>query len=724
MKFLIFIPTFNRPGMCNNLLWKINELKGNHDIQLLVVNDGSTVPYDDAEEFLYVFKNAHYIRNAENNGKKLFWKTIQLAFDFAKTSQWDYFVMLGDDTDLWDGFFEKAIAAFHSADITCLNLLTDLTRVNTRQWTNIPSISINEYVYRTGWMDLCFMAQRRFFDALNYTIEPVPESWTARPDKSSGVGMQLSKRLITKGLYFHQMKRTLVYHGHHASMMHPEEREKHPLITEQPTDTITASLASVPSRRKTLKQVTDSLLPYIDNLNVYLNNYPDIPEFLKHEKITVFTSQKTGKDLGDVGKFYQCETVQGYHFTCDDDIIYPPDYVPTMIAAIEKYERQCVVSLHGRIYNHFPVESYYRGHRHFFHCMKKVDADVRAHVVGTGVMAYHTDTLKINLEDFREINMSDVWMTVICQSQKVDRMIIAHQAGWLKTTEYDKTQSIFYKEFHNDKKQTQIINSIKWEGIMEIRDRRMQPEVEAKYYCKTITPGVFTFAGFGEIDLRKITLAEADRLVQRGFKFLIPKSIQAQHQKLTKQAERNLEMITREQKEEPPSRSNKFYINKLLTMNWENLNDTEQAFFFRSQTYFLVKKQTYFQIADIDREMKAKHAKMRTLPPDSQHDSQRAELLDKLSDLDSVKAALWAQIDEWTAPKDFEKNNLYEKGKEEAIKADRRLKANSNYIYRALKELQNPDLAPDRKAAIESEIAIRKKEMEELGQPYNRKPRK
>lgn len=47
-------------------------------------------------------------------------------------------------------------------------------------------------VVLTGWNDLCFMAERRFLEALNYEIEePLPEyDW-----KSSGVGRNISRRL-------------------------------------------------------------------------------------------------------------------------------------------------------------------------------------------------------------------------------------------------------------------------------------------------------------------------------------------------------------------------------------------------------------------------------------------------------------------------------------------------------------------------------------------------
>ena len=52
-------------------------------------------------------------------------------------------------------------------------------------------------------------------------------------------------------------------------------------------------------------------------------------------------------------------------------------------------------------------------------------------------------------------------------------------------------------------------------------ERKLPPAVAKKYTVKTIRPGKFVFAGFGEIDLRTISVKKADELYASKFPYLI-----------------------------------------------------------------------------------------------------------------------------------------------------------------------------------------------------------
>ncbi len=57
----------------------------------------------------------------------------------------------------------------------------------------------------------------------------------------------------------------------------------------------------------------------------------------------------------------------------------------------------------------------------------------------------------------------------------------------------------------------------------DLLERKLKKEVAEKYSLKSIRPGKYAFAKFGEIDLRTITLKQADELVKKGFPFLVLK---------------------------------------------------------------------------------------------------------------------------------------------------------------------------------------------------------
>jgi len=54
----------------------------------------------------------------------------------------------------------------------------------------------------------------------------------------------------------------------------------------------------------------------------------------------------------------------------------------------------------------------------------------------------------------------------------------------------------------------------------KVLERKLPEDVAKKYNCKVIRPGKFDFKGFGEIDLRTISVPQADKLVEKGFPYL------------------------------------------------------------------------------------------------------------------------------------------------------------------------------------------------------------
>jgi hypothetical protein len=182
-------------------------------------------------------------------------------------------------------------------------------------------------------------------------------------------------------------------------------------------------IASIPERERMLKKTVDSLISQVDNICVALNNYDHIPEFLWDEVYTKLYNKK-----GDSERYWCVDDIEGYILTCDDDLIYPANYVNIMINAVIKYG--CVCTLHGRNYDR-PV----KGFQQFFRgypCLGDVMKDIEVDIGGTGVMCWHTDFLKVKYEDFQSANMADIWFSKLCHEQKVKIMCITHRQSWLK----------------------------------------------------------------------------------------------------------------------------------------------------------------------------------------------------------------------------------------------------------------------------------------------------
>jgi hypothetical protein len=203
---------------------------------------------------------------------------------------------------------------------------------------------------------------------------------------------------------------------------------------------VLASLASVAGREDSLQQVVERLLPQVDVLRVYLNRYAEVPGFLRRARVEVCRSQEHG-DRGDAGKFFWADDHSpGYRLTCDDDLVYPEDYVVRMLAAVERYDRRTVIGLHGVLLKQ-PLRGYYvpedRGVLRF---PVEQAADRCVHVLGTGTVAYHTSGIRLRRRDFQARNMADVWLAAQAQVQRVPLVAIARPRGWVRQSEHEQTE--------------------------------------------------------------------------------------------------------------------------------------------------------------------------------------------------------------------------------------------------------------------------------------------
>ena len=195
---------------------------------------------------------------------------------------------------------------------------------------------------------------------------------------------------------------------------------------------ITANLATIKSRRYTLQGVIDSLKNQVDTVRVYANDY--VPEVKDAEVYT-------GEDYTDNSKFYWLPQSEGIYLSCDDDLIYPPDYVETILEGIRKYPG-CWITFHGRKLLGYGLD-YYRGHL-VYRCLGDVAGDYELDVPGTGVSAFNTKDFKFDMREWEYKRMSDIMAGQEIAKRKKKIICLSHKAGWIKHLENKST--IYHEE--------------------------------------------------------------------------------------------------------------------------------------------------------------------------------------------------------------------------------------------------------------------------------------
>lgn len=210
------------------------------------------------------------------------------------------------------------------------------------------------------------------------------------------------------------------------------------------------------NRTESLIKTIESIIDQCDVINVSLNDFNgDLPSILYNNKINLFF---TDNSKGDAFKFLQLMNSDGYYLTIDDDLIYPPDYVDFMIAKCKEYGDTKIITLHGRNFSNFPIQSYYGSAKDRFSCLHEVRRNEKVQFGGTGVMCFHTKLLKLPIDYFQYPNMADVWIGKYCMENNIDILCVRHHSGYIKYI-HQKT-TIFDTESKRDTLQTLVVNSI------------------------------------------------------------------------------------------------------------------------------------------------------------------------------------------------------------------------------------------------------------------------
>ncbi len=163
---------------------------------------------------------------------------------------------------------------------------------------------------------------------------------------------------------------------------------------------ISANLATFSARRDIVNKAIASLLPQVDIVRVWYNDYQ--PKTHPNPKVQQYYN---GVDITDKGKFAFVEKGNEIYLSCDDDIVYPVWYSERMKTYLDKFPNS-IITFHVRKLIG-TGRDYYRGHQ-TFHFLRDVRDDTMIDVPGTGVSGFRTDQFTPDILKYPEQRMADV----------------------------------------------------------------------------------------------------------------------------------------------------------------------------------------------------------------------------------------------------------------------------------------------------------------------------
>lgn len=234
-------------------------------------------------------------------------------------------------------------------------------------------------------------------------------------------------------------------------------------------------MATLPDRVGTLKKSLMSLAPQVDTIQVVINNFSrwELHYHLRsmygdpHRTKSSFMGKaltviEHDNSLQDGSRFINADKKHGYCLVCDDDILYPPDFVERMIDVYDADPDIAFLAPMGKVLKPRPLLSYYKGWAKNYKTFEHVKELTQVDIPGCCGILWHTSRAQVNHTDMNVPN-SDVCIGVLARIRNLNCYVIPHAADWLKDLmpELPKgTMDIYNRYKKNDSLQTEYIN--KW----------------------------------------------------------------------------------------------------------------------------------------------------------------------------------------------------------------------------------------------------------------------
>jgi hypothetical protein len=237
-ELMVILTTFGRAGAATRLLEDLRQALEHAQLRertsLLTLHDACGTDYTRARAAAAAAAPASLFLDARQRfGKPQFWKMHQTALHVARAWRPRFALYLQDDVefepDLLSRAFELWRATADDLSRRVLYLYSSSDDEARGRWVSFPRRPMGQ-CRLTNWFDLqAFLVDRAFFELLDHRMVPIHENrWKRRPEQSSGVGRQLTRRLFGRA-HVYQAWPPLVVHGAAPSTMNPEARALRPL---------------------------------------------------------------------------------------------------------------------------------------------------------------------------------------------------------------------------------------------------------------------------------------------------------------------------------------------------------------------------------------------------------------------------------------------------------------------------------------------------------------
>lgn len=225
-------------------------------------------------------------------------------------------------------------------------------------------------------------------------------------------------------------------------------------------------IATYPARLGNLPVMLESVAPQLDEVHVTLNSFTkrQVRSLPKLENVRYVIPDE---DLKDTGKFLRTAGDDEYVFLMDDDLVFPPDYVETLV---ERYERagtrNVAVGLHGVVYSDLFEGS--PSSRFVAKFDKALNKPILVNQLGTGCLMMPGELLP-PFEFMRSSQrFVDVRFARYCHQNGIGLICLSRPADWIKD---QRPQESIFETYTRGRQREQLPEILEFAGFGKLNAR-------------------------------------------------------------------------------------------------------------------------------------------------------------------------------------------------------------------------------------------------------------
>ena len=222
---------------------------------------------------------------------------------------------------------------------------------------------------------------------------------------------------------------------------------------------LVGSIATMPTRAGTFPNALASILPQVDRLYVFLDGFGEVPGFLRAQAKCHPVILAAPDNLHASSRFLAPAMFgeDAVILIFDDDILYPPGYVATLVAALAE-RASTLVGYHAARFQ--PPHASYVRDRQILPFNRETKQIFPVHELGCGTLGFRSADFAPDPHTWLHHDMDDLYVAAEACRADLDLESLPRPPRWIRALAANQPDSLWRQTLQDDRRQSALMRFV------------------------------------------------------------------------------------------------------------------------------------------------------------------------------------------------------------------------------------------------------------------------